>query len=137
MFRLLVLPLLLAVLPASAQKDPALEQGKAETQQLLRDPKRVEKEGLLTPEAKAAHEQAKSLAGSDENFQEMYSVAAEVFGTLCDQTNCDAQKMSEILSDLSKNPRSFKSKVTPEQWRRIEELSKKIEKRGAGVPPKK
>ena len=98
-----------------------------ETQTLLKDQKKLEAEGLTTPEAKKAHQQAKDLMGNAANTEALYSLTSDIMGSLVKEAGNDPAKLQELLAKAMKDPNAFASKLTPDQLARLKELSKKVE----------
>jgi hypothetical protein len=114
---------------AESQLDDASESALRETQQLLRDPKRLEKEGLHTPEAKHNHQQLKQLMGTDADTAAVYDLVAEIFGDIVKESDGNSVKMLEMLNQVMSKPEAFAHRMSPEQRKKLSDLAKKVEAR--------
>lgn len=109
--------------------DNSSEESLKRTQDLLRNQRRLESEGLQTPEAKAQHQRAKELMGSPENTAALYDLSADIFGPLAAEAGGDPVKMQEILQKALANPEAFAARLTPEQRARLKDMATKAEAR--------
>ena len=115
--------------------DSASEEALRKTLQLMGNPSERQADIDKDPNAKFADQQAKSLAGSPENAEEMYSIAAEIFQDLTMNSAGDASAMIMAMEEAKKSPKAFFAKLSPKTQARIAALAKKIEakqKVGAG-----
>jgi hypothetical protein len=113
----------------SPELDRASEQALRDTQNLLKDQKRLEREGLLTPEARQNHEKIKVLMGNEADTAEAYALAADIFGDLVKESGGNPALMLEMLNQLIAKPEAFANKLSPDQQRKLKELAKKVENR--------
>lgn len=111
-----------AAFSAFAESDPAKE-----TQELLRNARERQKLIQQDPKSREADDQVKALAGTPENTEAIYGLAADVMGTLSKQAEGDPNKMDEILQRAMENPEGFANSFTPEQKQQLRELGMKIE----------
>jgi histidyl-tRNA synthetase len=74
-------------------------------------------------EAAAVEQHVKTLSGSPENEQEMYNLASEVLGNMKDKS---PEEMQKLLQDAQKNPEAFLNSWSPEQQKKLKELSERI-----------
>jgi hypothetical protein len=102
-----------------------------ETSALLKDP--IARQGVLNqdPEAKKADQRVKSLGLSPAGEARVYGLSAGIFENLAKEDGGDAEKLTRTVNDLLRDPASLEKKLTPEQKREIQSLSKEIEGRGA------
>jgi hypothetical protein len=102
-----------------------------ETSALLKDP--VARQGVMNqdPEAKKADQRVKSLGLSPAGEARVYGLSAGIFENLAKEDGGDAEKLTRTVNDLLRDPASLEKKLTPEQKREIQSLSKEIEGRGA------
>ena len=126
---LLMSILTLAIIPClimisqTASADEDIDQALLDTQEQLR------KADLRIQSAKQSAEAAKvtsgvsELAGNKENEQEIYELASEVLGNF---KGMNIEQMKEALLKAQNNPEKFASKWTPEQKKRLSEISKKL-----------
>ena len=102
-------------------------QALANTMKMMQNP--IAREGAIKEngkEAKAADKMAKDLMGSDENVEDMYKVAAEIFRTVATENGGDLDKMVDMMRDAQANPQGFYQKLTPEQKEMIKNLGDKV-----------
>ncbi|MCB0367985.1 MAG: hypothetical protein KDD45_00750, partial [Bdellovibrionales bacterium] len=97
------------------------------TQELLKNRESVKEITKKDAKAKNADDLAKQVAGSEEDTQELYNIAAEVLPTLLKMNNNDPEKAATALAEYSKNPEKFLSKLPKETRDKIKALSQKIE----------
>jgi hypothetical protein len=110
--------------------DPASQEAKDKTSELLRDPKQREQAVKENGKTKAADAQMKHVMGNEQNTQKAYEISADIMDKMVEQTGGDSSKMQEILEQAQKDPEGFYNKLTPEQKKQIEELAGKV-----SVPP--
>lgn len=121
----------------SAKKNPDVEQALRLTQEMLKDPATRQSEINKSPEGKAANAKVKEIAGSPENEQAIYELAASVFATMSDQAGGDPEKMQKILDEALRNPQGFAETWSPEQVKKLEEISAKSNSVKSEKPQKK
>lgn len=97
------------------------------TQEMLKDPAERKKAIGTSPQGHAADQKVHELAGSKENEQAIYDLAASVFGTMMEQTDGDEEKMQKLLEEGMKNPEAFAKKWSPEELQKLHDLGKKIQ----------
>ena len=68
-----------------------------ETQDFMRSPQERQQLIQSDPKARQADDQVKALAGSPENTEAIYGLAADVMGNLSQQADGDPDKMDAIL----------------------------------------
>ena len=74
-------------------------------------------------DAAAVAAMVKEVAGSPEMKQEIYHLAADVLGNMKD---LPPEQMQKMLQDAQKNPEAFTQQWTPEQQKRLKELSERM-----------
>jgi hypothetical protein len=126
---LIALPAGFAFAQKSAELDKYSEEALQETQKLLKDQKRLEREGLLTPEARQNHENIKGLMGNEADTAEAYALAADIFGDLVKQSGGNSAQMLEMLNQLISKPEAFANKLSPDQQLKLKDLAKRVEAR--------
>jgi hypothetical protein len=94
-----------------------------EVQKQMHNPKFHQEAAKFSPQAKQVEVQVKGLAGTPENEQEIYNLAAEILGNMKDSS---PQEMQKILEEAQRNPSSFAEKFTPEQRKKLEEIAQKL-----------
>lgn len=112
--------------------DSASEEALAKTQALLRDPDQRAKATAATPQAQFVDKQTQSLAGTPENTNAIYDLSADIMESLALKTNGDPAKMKELLDQAKNDPKAFAEKLTPEQRKKLQEISQKIPVNGSG-----
>jgi len=68
-------------------------------------------------------QQDMSEAGSDENTDMVYGLAADVLGNMKDMT---PEQMVKTLDDAQKNPQAFADSLTPAQKDKLKDLSSRM-----------
>jgi hypothetical protein len=128
--RILLLIVVIAVSNVSnAELDEHQKKGLKDTQDLLRNKKAREKAIGSDAKAKEADAKAGALAGSPENKEEMYDLAAQVMDKITTEANGDPEKMQALMLEAQKNPKAFYEKYfTAEQKANLRNLANKIEK---------
>ncbi|MEK6626983.1 MAG: hypothetical protein AABY53_00015 [Bdellovibrionota bacterium] len=100
----------------------------AETQKLLKNPARVQKEALDTPEAKAVDKNASITArGNPQYKQEMYNISADLMPWLVEISKGDPAKMAEIMAEAQSNPAAFYQRMPAAMRAKIKSLSGAID----------
>jgi hypothetical protein len=95
-----------------------------QTQSLLKDPDQLKALSAQDPKAAATMNQVRALAGSDANAQKIYELAAEVFGGLTQEAQGSPEAMRKKLDQASRDPAAFGATFTPEQLRKLQEISR-------------
>ncbi|MCC7460603.1 MAG: hypothetical protein IT286_04785 [Proteobacteria bacterium] len=121
----------------SAKKNPDVEEALRLTQEMLKNPAVRQTQINQSPEGKAVDTKVKENAGSAENEQAIYELAASVFSSMSDQAGGDPEKMQKILDEALKNPQGFASQWSPEQVKKLEEISAKSNSVKSEKPQKK
>lgn len=99
-----------------------------ETQKLLQDAARVQKEALKTPEAKAADKNASITArGNPQYKQEMYNISSDLMPWLVEISKGDPAKMTELMVEAQKDPAAFYQKMPAAVQAKIKALSGAID----------
>ena len=124
-----------SALALAGNLDGASEEALRKTLQLLSDPTERQVEIDKDPKAKFAEQQAKSLAGSPDNIEEMYAIASEIFQDLTMKFDGDSSAMVKAMEDAKKSPKAFFEKLGLKTQARISALARKIEaKQKVGGP---
>jgi hypothetical protein len=125
--RLVLVFLFLAVFPLPAETlDPAAADALQKTQALLLDPQARKNIMLNDPKAASMDAQVKSLAGSDQNTQAIYALAASILGNLANSASGDPEKMMELIQKAQKDPAAFAKGLTKEQKDDLSSIASKI-----------
>ncbi len=101
-----------------------------ETSALLRDPSARQEAIRQDPEAKKADTRVKQLGLSPGGEARVYGLSAGIFENLAKEDGGDAEKLTQTVNELVRNPASLEQKLSPEQRKEIESLSKEIENQG-------
>lgn len=110
--------------------DRASSQAVQETKALLGDPAALQNYAKDHPEAAATQSQVNSLTGGNAvDTAAVYKLAAEIFANMAKDTGGDTASMQKTLTDAMKNPAAFAEKLSPDQRRELEALTKSIESR--------
>lgn len=99
----------------------------SETQGFLKDRSKVETVLSADPKARKADDFAKQVGGSDENVQQMYSIAADILPVLLEMNENNPEKALNSLQEYSKNPKEFLARLPAGTRKKIENLASKIE----------
>lgn len=118
------------------QLDAASDEALARTQAMLRDPQQRAKATSATRQAQFVDKQAQSLAGTPENTNAIYDLSADIMESLVLKTNGDPAKMKELLDQAKNDPKAFAEKLTPEQRKKLQEISQKIPVNGSAAQAK-
>lgn len=76
-----------------------------------------------SPDAARVNRQIEGLAGSQADIDAIYGLAADILGNMQDMT---PEQMMKVIEEAQKDPQGFASKWTPEQRRRLKELSGRL-----------
>jgi len=123
---------------AYAQLGSHEEQGLKDTKEFLQNSKERQEWIDKNEKAKDVDKKVDSLAGSKENKDEIYGIAADVMEKLTRETQGDPQAMQKILQEAQSNPQAFYNKYFDEKsQKRVRGVAADIEKKGAvAAPPK-
>lgn len=111
------------ILSFSAWADPDTRSAVEEVQKQMQSPSFHQNAAKESTEAADVEQHVKALAGSPENEQAMYSLAAEILGNMKDKS---PEEMKKILEEARKNPEAFLKSWTPEQQKNLKNLSERI-----------
>ena len=70
-------------------------------------------------------------AGNLQTAEQIYKLAADIFGTMGQKSNYDANSMDKVLQDGAKNPAGFADTFTPQQKDTLHQLGQAIEHKQA------
>ena len=80
----------------------------------------------MSPDAKAAIGQVKSLAGDDAAAeQDIYKLSSEIFGNMKGKS---PEEMQAILEEAKRNPAKFGQTLTPAQREKLKSIGERIQK---------
>ena len=124
---LLIAALLISVNLQAAELDAATKKALEQTQALLKDRSALEK--LMSGDSGAMQGDAfaTQVAGTGAHRDELYAIAAQIFGSIVAKSGGDPAAMSKLLEDAKKDPAKFLASLSPEEQRQIQALAKKIE----------
>jgi hypothetical protein len=111
------------VLPMTSFADQETQNAVSNVQEQMKKPDFHKNAAKESSEAKDVESHVKQISGNEANEQEMYNLAAEVLGNMKDMKPEDMQKM---LEQAKKNPEAFMNSWTPEQKKKLKELSERI-----------
>lgn len=121
---LIALFLLLFPISASAEGlEPAAIEALMETQKVLTDPVKRADALQADPKAQQANRAAEALAGSPENTQRMYELAADLMATLVKQTNGDTDTMEKMMERAKSHPEEFANTFSESQRAQLREIA--------------
>jgi hypothetical protein len=127
----------LVSLSAFADLDKDQRQGLKDTQELLRSPKDRAAAIAKDPKAKDIDDKAGALAGTPENKDEMYDIAAQLVEKIALQANGDPNKMQQLMIEAQKDPKAFYDKYFDDtQKAKVRGLANKIESNKPSIPGK-
>ena len=119
--------LLGTVTPIHAQGlDPASAAALAETLKALANPNGGSQPLGNDSAAAEIDRQVKSIAGSPQLTQEVYSLAVQVLADLVQSTGGDVRKLSDALDRAQSDPGGFAATLSPPTLQQVRELSDKI-----------
>ena len=124
---------------AVAQMEKPHEQALQETKTMLRSPEQRKQAIQNDHTALEIDSKVEALAGSPDNKEEIYDVAADVFQTISTKAKGDPEKMQQMLLEAQSNPQAFYRKYfNSEQKARVRGLAGKIERQKASPqrPPR-
>jgi len=116
---------------ASAGAD---EKALQNTQDMLRDQQGRAAEIQRSERARQVDQGVRNLAGSQQNTDDIYGLAADVFANITKEAGGDPEKMQKLLNEAQKNPAAFAEKWTPEQKAKLKDIGTKIPTPGSGSP---
>ena len=135
--KVLLLSLVLVHTVAYAQLDSHQQQGLKDTKEFLKNSEERQKFVDKNLKAKDVDNKVDALAGSKENKEEIYGIAAEVMEKIAIETNGDPQAMQKLLQEAQGNPRAFYEKYFDDKSKaRVRGVAADIEKKGTGPAPK-
>lgn len=111
------------LVPMMAGADAETRAAVEKVQQQMQSPSFHQNAAKESSEAAKVEAHVKSISGSAANEQEMYNLAAEVLGNMKDQSPEEMQKM---LQEAQQNPEAFLKSWSPEQQRKLKEISERI-----------
>ncbi len=114
---------LVLVLPGVVLADDETRKAVEQVQQQMQSPSFHQNAAKESKEAAAVEQHVKSVAGSAANEQEMYNLAAQVLGNMKDKS---PEEMQKIIEQAQKNPEAFLNSWTPEQQKKLKEISERI-----------
>jgi hypothetical protein len=136
--RILLLFLILIHGHVFAEMDASGKDALKKTQDMLKDKDARDAAIKKDPKAKDADAKAGALAGSEENKDEMYNLAAELMEKIATESNGDPEKMQKLMQEAQANPEAFfKKYFSADQKKRVHNLANKIDKDKPGVGPSK
>lgn len=134
----LALCLILIHLPALAQLDEHQTKGLEDTKEMLVNP--AQRKEAIKGDKKALEMDAKvdALAGSSENKEEIYSIAAQVMDKITAECKGEPTCMQKLLLGAQADPKAFHDKYFDKtQQDRVRGVANKIErKKGSSLPRK-
>lgn len=126
-FVALALALPLHFASADPGADPNTEDALRDTKSLLVDPSRRGAEIEKNRDAQKADELVKRTApGNAQAQQSIYEVTSEVMEGLVRKSNGDPVALQEAVQKLQADPQSLRQHLTPDQRKKIEELSREL-----------
>ncbi len=132
----LIAAVVCAPLVCFAELDSASSEALEQTLKLLRSEQERSKAVLSSPDAVRADANAKSVAGSPENTNQLYEISAIVMSDLVKKTNGDIAALQSLMIEAGKDQEKFYKSLSPEAQQKIKQLAEKVEqKRQPSSPP--
>lgn len=136
--RILILVLILMHGLAYADMDANSKEALQKTKDVLTNKSAREEAVKKDPRAADADAKAGALAGSEENKDKMYAIAAQVMEKIVAEANGNPEKMQQLLLEAQSNPQKFYQKYfTPAQKKQVQRLANKIQKDAPAAGPSK
>jgi|GEM_PF-3243811 len=95
----------------------------SQTQELLKNPKAREAVIQGDPNAEKADHYVKGLGLSQQNQDSVYGLSGDILKTLVDQSGGDSAQLERKVQEYLRNPSAIEKDLTPEQKKRIHDLS--------------
>ena len=122
---------------AVAQLGPHEQQGLKDTKELLKNPNERQKYVEKDPKAKDVDKKVDALAGSKENKEEIYGIAADIMEKIAVETKGDPAAMQKLLLEAQTNPQAFYEKYFDDKSKaRVRGVAADIDKKGSGPAAK-
>ena len=107
-----------------------------QTQAMLGDQKAMQDYAKTNPDAANSMSQVKTLTGgNDADSSSVYKLASDIFSSLTVESGGDAAGMEKTLAEAMRHPQSFAEKLSPDQRRQLQSLTKSIESRAPSNAP--
>jgi len=122
---------------AHAELDQHQQKGLSDTKTLLKSS--AERDAYIKTDKRAqdVDDKVSALAGSSENKEEIYGIAAQVMEKMTQEANGDPAKMQRLLMDAQTNPEAFYGKYFSDQDKAaVRGVANKIDSKKAAVAPK-
>ena len=98
----------------------------ANTQQLLTTPALRDAAIAKSPGGQIADRQVQSLAGNQQNTDEMYKISSDIFAGMVAETGGDPVKMQALMDKAKNDPKWFAEHLNAKDRQSIEAMSHKI-----------
>lgn len=72
-------------------------------------------------------QQVKSLAGSSENADAIYALAADIMENVAEEANGDPEAMLKALEKAKSNPEAFAAKLSPNQREKLRSIAGQLQ----------
>ena len=118
---------------ATANEQAELDNALSAAQSVMKDPKARQEAIRTSPDAAQADRAVQSL-GDAATTEAIYSLAADILGTMGKADGRDPNKVAGDLERAQANPEAFANSLTPEQKQKLHEIADKIEKSKTPVP---
>jgi hypothetical protein len=116
-----------AITTNAGSPDAASTSALADTQTMLQNPAQREKLIDNSQSAQTVDAQVKSLAGNQQNTDEMYKISGQVLEDLVKETGGDPVKMMQIMNQAQTNPDSLMDHLSKESKDSIHSVTTTIE----------
>ncbi len=120
---------------AFGQVDKAAKKATEQTQDLLKNREDREKASKNDPKAQKAIQDVKNITGGDKQSEEdIFGLASDLMPKLVEESNGDPEKMMKILEEAQKDPEKFAKRWSPEQRKKLKEISEKLGSKASQKP---
>lgn len=117
---------------SGAEPDPGAD-ALQQTLELLSNPKSRSEAIKKDSNAAGVDNHVQAVAGSSENAEEMYRLAAEIFQEVVKKSGGDPQKMIEAMEKAKSDPAAFAASLSPAQRAKLTAIAKKAKPK-SGAP---
>ena len=105
---------------------PTSDDPLAQTQALLKDQNQRQKVIQGDAKAKQADDNVKNLGLSSASQEELYGLSGDILETMVQNTGGDPEKLNAKVEQYMRDPSSLKKDLSPEQAKKIHELSEEL-----------
>lgn len=118
----------------SQQIDSATDEAVAETQALMKNSSQRTQILNQDQQAKKSDDFAKQVAGTPENTEIMYGVAADLLPWIMKEANGDPAVATALMQEALKDPKKFLERLPATERSKIKDLAEKVPNKGKSKP---